>query len=301
MKKFFNKIVNSKRLALFVSFFKSSEMNLSSIAVAYYLLLSLFPIMLIVANSLPYFNINTTEVMSFLRHNLPEQLYMTASPIVHSIFSQPNTGLFSVSIVVALWTFARALSFLQMAMNKAYGVSEHRDFIISRLFGIIAGFVILLFLYFAIALAAFGQMIIEQLQHLIHMNEAIYHALHNMTVPAIAISSFLALGLLYFILPNVKIKKIRYVLPGTFFSTFVLVFLTNFFGKYVSRALQNLEDFKIVGSLVIFALMIWFIFISRVLIIGSILNAVYQKRHSNQIETRRGEIVEFIKDIRKAD
>ncbi|WP_431739743.1 hypothetical protein, partial [Listeria monocytogenes] len=62
-------------------------------------------------------------------------------------------------------------------------------------------------------------------------------------------------------------------MPGTIFSTFVLVFLTNWIAKYVSFALQRLDDLKLIGSLVVFALMIWFIFIARVLIIGAILNA----------------------------
>ena len=88
-------------------------------------------------------------------------------------------------------------------------------------------------------------------------------------------------------------------MPGTIFSTFVLVFLTNWIAKYVSFALQRLDDLKLIGSLVVFALMIWFIFIARVLIIGAILNAVYQKTKVGKIETRRDEIVEFIKEIRK--
>ncbi len=99
-----------------------------------------------------------------------------------------------------------------------------------------------------------------------------------MTLPAIAVATFLALMMLYFILPNVKIRKLRYTMPGTIFSTFVLVFLTNWIAKYVSFALQRLDDLKLIGSLVVFALMIWFIFIARVLIIGAILNAVYQKQ-----------------------
>ena len=301
MKNLFNKIINSRHLTLFINFFKSAELSVSSIAVAYYLLLSMFPMLLIIANSLPYFNINTTEVMGFLKRNLPEQIYKLLSPGILSIFTKPNTGLFSISIVVALWTFSRALSSLQIAMNKAYGVSEHRDFIVSRFFSIVAGFAILLFLYFSIALAAFGQMIIDQLQNLLHLNNSLYHTLHNMTMPAVALSSFLALALLYTILPNVKTKKFRYILPGTIFSTFVLVFLMSAFGKYIGHAMQNFEDFKIVGSLVIFALMIWFIFIARVLIIGSILNAVYQKYDDGQIETRRGEVVGIIKDIRKTN
>lgn len=81
-----------------------------------------------------------------------------------------------------------------------------------------------------------------------------------------------------------------------YFQLFVLTFLTNIFGKYIGRSTEAMKDFKIVGSLVIFGLMLWFIFIAKVLIFGAILNAVYLKRN-NKIENRRGEIKDIIKNV----
>lgn len=285
----------------FMTFFKSSEMSLSSIAVAYYLLLAIFPLVLIVGNILPFLQIDTSGLLVFLSNNLPNDIYKGVKPVVNNLLSQRNTGLLSVSVLAGFWTFSRALSALQMSMNKAYEVFNHRDFIISRIIGLASGFAILLFLYFSIVLSTFGQLILEQVYRVFPFDRSLYRTLHNMTLPAVAVAVFLSLMLLYFILPNVKIRKLRYTMPGTIFSTFVLVFLTNFIAKYVSFALNQLDDLKLIGSLVVFALMIWFIFIARVLIIGAILNAVYQKTQLGKIETRRGEIVEFIKEIRNND
>lgn len=297
MKKILSKA--SELTSTFMMFFKSSEMSLSSIAVAYYLLLAIFPLVLIVGNLLPFLQIDPAGLLHFLNANLPEQLYDGVEPVIRSLLGQRNTGLLSVSVIAGLWTFSRALSALQMSMNKAYEVFEHRNFIISRIIGLVSGFAILLFLYFAIVLSTFGQFILSSVHRLFPFDKNLYNTLHNMTLPTVAVAIFLSLMMLYFILPNVKIKKLRYTMPGTIFSTFVLVFLTNWVAKYVSFALSRLDDLKLIGSLVVFALMIWFIFIARVLIIGAILNAVYQKTKLGNIETRRGEIVEFIKDIRK--
>lgn len=297
MKKIIQKI--GELTATFMAFFKSSEMSLSSIAVAYYLLLAIFPLVLIVGNILPFLQIDRSGLMNFLSDNLPSDIYRGVAPVVNNLLGQRNTGLLSVSVVAGLWTFSRALSALQMAMNKAYEVFNHRDFIVSRVIGLVSGFAILLFLYFSIVLSTFGQLILEQIHHLFPFDQNLYRTLHNMTLPAVAAAIFLSLMLLYFVLPNVKIRKLRYTMPGTIFSTFVLVFLTNWVAKYVTFALNQLDDLKLIGSLVVFALMIWFIFIARVLIIGAILNAVYQKTKLGKIETRRGEIVEFIKEIRK--
>lgn len=296
MKNLVTKLLASRRLNDFLLFYKSAEMNLSSIAVAYYLLLSLFPVLMIVGNILPFLHLDTDIILNFLQDNLPRQLYTTVANIVESILSKPSTGLLSVSVLTGFWTFSKAMTSLQMAMNKAYEVSHHRDFLVSQFFSVIASFGIIIFLFAAVLLSTFGQTVLDKLYKSIQFDDRLYATLHNMTVPAVAISVFCALALLYFIMPNVKIRKIKYVMPGTIFSTLVLVFLTNIFGKYIGRTTDAMKDFKIVGSLVVFALMLWFIFIAKVLIFGAILNAVYLKRHG-KIETRRGEIVEIIKNV----
>lgn len=98
MKNLIEKILASRRLNDFMFFYKSAEMNLSSIAVAYYLLLSLFPVLMIVGNILPFLHLDTAVILDFLQDNLPHQLYETVANIVESILSKPSTGLLSVSV-----------------------------------------------------------------------------------------------------------------------------------------------------------------------------------------------------------
>lgn len=296
MKKIIKKLLASERLNSFLSFYKSAEMNLSSVAVAYYLLLSLFPLLMIVGNILPFLHLDTAVITNFLRNNLPQQLHQTVAAIVENVLSKPSAGLLSVSFLTAFWTFSKAMTSLQMAMNKAYGVKDHRDFLVGQFFSILASLAIILFLFIAVLLATFGQIVLEKVYQHINFDKQLYVALHSMTLPAVGLTIFCALALLYFIMPNVKIRSIKYVIPGALFASFVLTFLTNIFGKYIGRTTDAMSDFKIVGSLVVFALMLWFIFIAKVLIFGAILNAVYLKKN-NKIETRRGEIVEIIKNV----
>ena len=63
---------------------------------------------------------------------------------------------------------------------------------------------------------------------------------------------FLGMMVLYFILPNVKIRKIRYIMPGTIFTTLVIGYLSNLFGTYVIHTLSRLIDIKLFGSIMIF-------------------------------------------------
>ncbi len=115
----------------FMTFFKRSEMSLSSIAVAYYLLLAIFPLGLIIGNILPFLHIDTSGLLSFLSEQLPSDVYRGIEPVINNLLNQRNTGLLSLSVLAGFWTFSRALSALQMLMNKAYEVFNHRDFIVS--------------------------------------------------------------------------------------------------------------------------------------------------------------------------
>ncbi|MDR0300094.1 MAG: YihY/virulence factor BrkB family protein [Streptococcaceae bacterium] len=301
MRKFIQKVSHSERIKLFISLFMNSEMGLSSIAVAYYLLLSIFPTLLIIANLLPYLNLNVSEVLDFMNRNLPTEFYSMTAGYVRSYLSSPNPTLFAVAIALALWTFSKSMSALQMAMNKAYGVSKHRDIIISRVFGIFGGLIIMILLYGAVVISIFGRTMLNQVYRHWQFDKSLYHFIENLTLPIVAIVTFFVLVILYSLMPNIQIKKFRYILPGAFFSVFVLVFLTSFVGGYVAHFMKSWSDFRVVGSVLIFAVMIWFIFISRVLILGAMLNAVYQKHKEGQIETRRGDIIEIIKDFRKDD
>ncbi|OFI46938.1 ribonuclease BN [Floricoccus penangensis] len=297
MQKFFEKIMNIPIVKAFMTYYKSAEMDLSSIAVAYYFLLSMFPILMTFANALPYLKIDSTSVLKMLNDLLPGQLYDVVEVVIKSFLDTPSPGLLWVGIISGFWTFSKGLSALQKAMNKAYKVDKHRDFIVSQLIGFASSFAIIILITLAIIVLTFGQTILTALYNNIHFDRRIYEMLYNMTLPVVAIVVFTALILLYFLLPNVKIKKIRYVLPGAIFSTFVLVFLTKIFGDYVNRYVNKMMDFKMVGSLLTFALMLWFIFIAKVLITGAIMNASVQSLYVDSFETRRGEIVSIIKSL----
>ena len=52
----------------------NGEIVVSSIVIAYYILFSIFPIIIIVGNILPLFNINTAPIAEYLRLVFPDQV-----------------------------------------------------------------------------------------------------------------------------------------------------------------------------------------------------------------------------------
>ncbi|HEL0616253.1 TPA: YihY/virulence factor BrkB family protein, partial [Streptococcus equi subsp. zooepidemicus] len=215
--------------------------------------------------------------------------------IVVNIFSKPSGGVLGIATLTGLWTMSRSLASLQKAFNKAYDASEHRDFLLGHLVGLLTSLLILFLLTFALIFSTFSKAAIQVLDRHYHLNDNITTLFLFLIQPITILIIFIGLMLLYFLLPNIKIKKIRYILPGTFFTTFVMIFLSNMVGNYVVHNVERMVDIKTFGSVMVFIIMLWFIFLARILIMGAVFNATYQELSIGKLEGRSGNVVSLIK------
>ena len=278
-------------LQVYLKHYQSAEIDLSAIAVAYYLLLTAFPLIVIAANIFPYLNIDISVLLSFMEKNLPTNLYPSVSAITTDIFSKPSGSILGVATLTAFWTMSKSLTSLQKAINKAYGVSQHRDFVIGRLIGVLASLLILFLLTFVLIFSTFSKAALQIISTHYDLSDTVATVVLNLSQPVTVLTIVFGLMLLYFILPNVKIRRFRYILPGTIFTSFVIVFLNNLFSNYILRTFERMVDIKTFGSVVIFVLMLWFIFLAHILILGAIFNATYQELRQGKMESRRGDIL----------
>ena len=281
-------------LQVYLKHYQSAEIDLSAIAVAYYLLLTAFPLIVIAANIFPYLNIDITVLLSFMEKNLPTNLYPSVSAITTDIFSKPSGSILGVATLTAFWTMSKSLTSLQKAINKAYGVSQHRDFVIGRLIGVLASLLILFLLTFVLIFSTFSKAALQIISTHYDLSDTVATVVLNLSQPVTVLTIVFGLMLLYFILPNVKIRRFRYILPGTIFTSFVIVFLNNLFSNYILRTFERMVDIKTFGSVVIFVLMLWFIFLAHILILGAIFNATYQELRQGKMESRRGDILSIL-------
>ncbi|MFC3932146.1 YihY/virulence factor BrkB family protein [Streptococcus dentapri] len=299
-KKFLDRLVdklNYPPLQVYLKHYRSAEIDLSSIAVAYYMLLTIFPLIVIAANIFPYFNIDLTDFLSFLRANLPREIYSSVAEIIRNLFATPSNSVLGVATVAGFWTMSRSLTSLQKAFNKAYGVSQHRDFVIGHMIGIVASFFILFLLTFALLLSTLSDGVYQALRQHYDLPSGIVQLLLHLNRPLMMAVVLLGLMTLYFILPNVRIRKIRYTLPGTTLSGVVIIFMTGLVGEYVTHTFNNLVDIKVFGSIIIFIIMFWFVLLARILIMGAVLNATAQELFHGEMEGRRGDVFTFFQSF----
>ncbi|RSJ40263.1 Ribonuclease BN-like family protein [Streptococcus sanguinis] len=276
MKKLFAKIRRNQFLRAFFRFYRAADSELTSVAVAYYWLISVFPLLLIVVNILPYFNIPIADFLTAIKDMLPETLYDVVAKVMREVLTQPSTGLLSFSVLSALWTFSKSMNFLQFAFNKAYGVAKSRGLISHRVMSLVVSIGLQILFAFTLFLTMFGHMSLDFLRTYWKLDNQLYQHLQNFTEPLIYALLFAVLVMFYYFLPNVKINKKRYVLPGSVFVLLTILALMNIFSVYMDNYLNHLVDVRFFSSIIMVVMMFWFIMIAKILIVGAVLNASIQ-------------------------
>ena len=292
------KIYVRELISSFLSFYRSAEIDLTSVAVAYYLLISLFPIMMTLATILPYLPINSQQILAALEDFFPSRLYPSVSRLVTNLLTQPSNSLLGISIITTLWTISKSMTALQKAVNKAYGVTEHRDFIIGHVVGILLGIGLQIMIFLSVTVLAFGQGVVQLIQNFIPLDNSVIVSLLHQSQSVTYLALFFSLVMLYFFLPNIRVKKIRYALPGALFVVVTIGTVGKFFAWYVESYASKLLDFRLATSVVFLVLILWFVFMANVLIIGAILNATIQSLQVDEFAVRDGDVVSILNRIK---
>lgn len=112
MKKWWKELIDKPLLKAFLHYYQASDSELTSVAVAYYWLISIFPLLLVVVNILPYFQIPVGEFLCFMKDVLPPSLYEGVEKIAREVLTQPSTGLLSFFCFIGVMEFFKIYEFL---------------------------------------------------------------------------------------------------------------------------------------------------------------------------------------------
>lgn len=265
-----------------------SEMGNTSIVVAYYLLLSLFPLLIAVGNILPYLQIDPNEVLPYVQEIMPESIYDTLSGAISDLLTQSSGGLLSISALAALWSASQSINALQIAMNKAYGVESRGNFIVVRLMSLVVIVLFLIALVGVVGILGVGQNILDALQPILGFSGNLIDTFESLKWPLTALGLFIVMMLIYLIVPNAKVR-LKDILPGAVFATIGWLLLSQVFGIYTKFFTAKVAGYQIIGGFII--LMFWLNFAATILILGGIINAVVQEYTSGHEAVERVSLI----------
>lgn len=100
---------------------------------AYYMLFSIFPMLLIAATLLAYLHIDKDSVFNMIKEFAPDQIMDFLEENLNNLLTQKNGGLLSIGIIATLWSASNGMNAVMKSLNKAYGVTNKRNYVVQRL------------------------------------------------------------------------------------------------------------------------------------------------------------------------
>ncbi len=254
---------------------------------AYMFVIGIFPLMLLLMSVYAWLGKKTLlfPILNFLSTVAPSEAINLLKKVLNEVIIFEYNGFMAIiafSIIIGL--SSNIFAVIMKGLNRAYGLTETRSFIHTRILSVVMLFINAFLLFICTNLIVFGKVIIEFI--IVFLN------IHSIAVPQEIINwvlvtrwpvSFIALYAMtfinYYFLPCItkhNVFRRKSILAGTlFFSVFWLL------GSWLfSVYLDNLNTYnKVYGTIgAVAILMVWLYYTSIVLLIGGEMNSQVYKQ-----------------------
>jgi membrane protein len=272
---------------------KRVDMSGSGAQLAYFFLLSFFPLLIFLVTLLPYLKLKQEQVFEFMANIMPGEIFSMLEDILSQVLTTQNSGLLSIGVIGTLWTASRGVDALIKALNKAYDVEGKAGFI-NRLWSLLFTVAFVVIILIVLVLPVFGEQIINVVFNYIGIdigNELgwLWTLLRWLMPPLLIL---LLMSAVYWIVPNTDPRlKLLSVWPGAIVTTVGWLTLTYGFSFYISNFGNYNATYGSIGGVIV--LMLWLYFTGMILVFGGIVNAAFDRRKKALIAKHAAESSEY--------
>ena len=248
----------------------SRRITTYSAACAYYLFMSLVPVIMLLVSVLQYTPLTRDVVLEAVADYVPESLYEIVDYIVTSIYNGGRVAL-TVSILLTLWSASACMKALLRGMDSVYDAERREDYI---RFSLRACFYMVIFVFILLLsffVMVYGRQILDMIEDSMPANHSLDFlftlAKHLRFLIILALLA-LVFSLLYKWMPA-KNLKYRRQLPGAVFSAVVWAAFSFIFSFYVSLS-DKFGAYGYIGTIMV--AMIWIFYCFYFLLMGGFIN-----------------------------
>jgi len=255
--------------------FNANHTMALSAGLAYYFLLSLFPLLVVVASLVPYLPV--PDLFDKILWAMGRLVPPDAMGVVRGVLKDVLRGhpkLLSIGILGTVWAAAGGFAAMIEALNVAYDVPETRPWWRIKALALALTFLIGTFLVVSLALMVVGPRFGQWLADKLHLEAIFVFAWQYVRWGVAAAFTVLGIELLYFLAPNVK-QRFWATLPGATFAVAAWLVISWAFGIYI-RAFANFnKTYGTLGAAV--ALLVWFYWTNLAILFGAEINSELRK------------------------
>lgn len=250
--------------------FSRDEISVYAAQASLFIIIASFPFLMLILTLIQFIpSVNKSDLLAILVRLMPDMLDALVVGIVDDLYVKSPATILSITALTALWSSAKGMMSIEQGLNRIYGFTVRRNYILRRL--ICAGYTLIFMLacIVSLVLLVFGstlqKLILKVLPFLAHI-----------TYSVISFRSFLSMVLLltcfiglYTILPWKK-QNPWHQLPGAMFTTIGWLAFSYAFSLYFSHFSRFSYMYGSLTAIVL--MMLWLYFCICILFMGAEIN-----------------------------
>lgn len=240
-------------------------------ALAYYLLFSLFPLLILLSSLIGQLSLDISGILRTLSIFLPGDVLRLTEGYLIYVSENTNRAMLWFGLVFSIWFPMRATGSLMGAVRRAYGLPAPKRRI--RYAFRVAFYTVLLLFSMALTLllATLSQNAVAILADTVGLPKDFASLWHMARFLLLGLVAFGALAALYAAAQD-TLRGARSILPGAILSTLSWIALSAFYSFY-AEFLSNYDlIYGTLGAVVV--LLIWLYLTALLLILGAEINAL---------------------------
>lgn len=254
---------------------KEDNVATGAAALAFYLMLAIFPAMIALLSLIPYLPVANLEeaVMDFLRQAMPGEAAELFTGTVQSIVGDRRGGLLTFGLLFTIWSAASGLFAIMQQLNVTYDVRESRSFLELRGTAVMLTVLFGALLLGAFSLIVFGGVAQGWLADQLGWSAWLTGLFAALRWIIIAAALLLAFALTYYFGPDVE-QEFRFITPGSVLGVVLLAAGAAAFTFYVANFANYSKVYGSLGAVII--LLMWLYLTGWVILLGSEINALVE-------------------------
>lgn len=257
----------------------SYQISLYAANASFYIVLSLFPSVMLIVSLLPFFGFSSDDLIAAIGAIVPQIVMPLMQRIVSDVSANSTGVLLSASALVAIWSSSRGVYCIQLGLNAINGARESRSFLHRRMLSVVYMIFLIAALILTLVLHGFGQEL------------AAFFAKQNVPVLQLLADIMQFRGLILLVLltvfftamftvfPNRRVNVLRAV-PGAALAALGWLVFTQVYSLYINIS----GSYSVLyGSLSIIAIgMLWLYICISILFYGSVFNLLLERKTSER-------------------
>lgn len=268
-----------QRLRTILKQYQAAEISKNAVVSTYYMLLSIFPLLIFLGNLLALLKLPVSEVLRYVAIIVPESLYPTIAPLIRSLLTQGNGGLLSIGAVVTLWSASKGVVTLRQSVNQVYDVKAPQNALLGRLISLVLTLLFLIVVVSLVVIFGFGQDVLDYLAPRLNLPAQVLTLFGQFKLPVVGPMLLLILALLQYWLPQVKLH-LHCVWPGALFTAVGWLALAQFFALYLRYFARSVTSYGALSTFII--LLFWLNFLVQFLLLGCFLTRLLETHFYGQ-------------------